>query len=119
MRRSTARFRMASRSPGRRRIVIRSTAGLLLDVRGSKSGGWESSNVRMAISASADSDTRSFAANSANERFSCGVGRAVIDGAVDFKVPPVTARQPMLRQIADISLSIHHSDCQTTTLLVV
>src|SRR5271170_149723 len=118
MRRSAARFRMASRSPGRRRIVIRSTAGLLLDVRGGKSGTSESSNVRMAISASVDSDTRSFAATSANERFSCGVGRAVIDGAVDFRFPSVTARKAvLLLQIADTSLSCHHSNNDPTTLL--
>jgi hypothetical protein len=107
---------MASRSPGRRRIVIRSTAGSLLDARGGKSGTSESSNVRMAISASVDSDTRSFAATSANERFSSGVGRAVIDGAGDFRVLSVTARQRPLRQNADTSLSCHHSHTDPTTL---
>ncbi len=117
MRRSAARCRMASRSPGRRRIVIRSTAGLLLDVRDGWSRTSESSNVRMAISASVDSDTRSFAATPENIRFSSGVGRAVIDGAVDFRVPSFTARQPMLRQIADTSLSCHHSNTDLRTLL--
>jgi hypothetical protein len=109
---------MASRSPGRRRIVIRSTAGLVLDVRGGKSDTSELSIVRIAISASVDSDTRSFAATSANERFSCGVGRAVIDGAVDFGVPSFTEGQPLsLLQIADTSLSRHHSNTDPTTLL--
>jgi hypothetical protein len=97
--------------------VIRSTAGSLLDVRGGKSGTSEASNVRMAISASVDSDTRSFAATSANERFSCGVGLAVIDGAVDFSVLPVIARQRLLRQNADTSLSCPHSNTDPTTLL--
>jgi hypothetical protein len=64
---------MASRSPGRRRIVIRSVAGSLLDVLAGKSGTSEASKVRMAISASVDSDTRNFAATSANERFSCPI----------------------------------------------
>jgi hypothetical protein len=36
----------------------------------------------MAISAGVDSDIRSFAATSANDRFSCSVGRAVIDETV-------------------------------------
>ena len=108
---------MANRSPGRRRIVIRSTAGSLLDVRSGKSGTSESSNVRMAIRARADSDTRSFAATSANRRFSCGVGRAVIDGAVDFAAPSFTARDPVLRQIADTSLSCLDSHTDPTTLL--
>src|SRR5277367_137271 len=108
---------MASRSPGRRRIVIRSTAGSLLDVRGGKSGTSEASNVRMAISASVDSDTRSFAATSANERFSCGVGRAVIDGAVDFRALAFTARERLLQQNADTSLSCLHSNTDPTTLL--
>ncbi len=71
----------------------------------------------MAISASVDSDTCRFAATSANERFSCGVGRAVIDGAVDFEAPSFTARQPVLLQIADTSLSCHHSNNDPTTLL--
>jgi hypothetical protein len=62
MRRSAARCRMASRSPGRRRMVIRSRAGPLLDGLGGKSGAWESSNARMAISASVDSDTCRWAA---------------------------------------------------------
>ena len=70
----------------------------------------------MAISASVDSDTRSFAATSANERFSCGVGRAVIDGAFDFSVLSVTARQRLLRQNADTSLSCLHSNTDPTTL---
>src|SRR5208283_1662687 len=118
MRRSPARRRMASRSPGRRRIVIRSVAGSLLDVRAGKSGTSEASNVRMAISASVDSDTRNFAATSANERFSCGVGRAVIDGAVDFRALSFTARQHLLRQNADTSLSCRrHSNTDPTTLL--
>ena len=103
MRRSAARCRMASGCPGRRRIVIRSTAG---DVCGGKSGTSESSNARIALSA--DSDTCRLAAASTNKRFTCGVGRVVIDEPIDFKVPSVTARQPMLRQIADISLSCHH-----------
>src|SRR5271165_2378782 len=117
MRRSAARCRIASRSPGRRRTVIRSTAGSLLDVRSGKSRTSESSNVRIAIRARADSDTRSFAATSANKRFSCSVGRAVIDGAVDFKVPSVTARRPVVRQIADTSLSSLDPHTDPTTLL--
>src|SRR5579862_6633160 len=116
MRRSAARFRMASRSPGRRRIVIRSTARSLLDVRGGKSGTSETSNVRMTISASVGSDTRSFAATSVNARFSCGVGRAVIDGAVDFRALSFTARHRLLRQNADTSLSCLHSNTDPTTL---
>jgi hypothetical protein len=108
---------MASRSPGRRRIVIRSVAGSLLDVLAGKSGTSEASKVRMAISASVDSDTRNFAATSANERFSWGVGRAVIDGAVDFRALSFTARQRLLRQNADTSLSCLHSNTDPTTLL--
>jgi hypothetical protein len=75
------------------------------------------SNVRIAISASVDSDTRNFAATSANERFSCGVGRTVIDGAVDFRALSFTARQRLLRQNADTSLSCLHSNTDPTTLL--
>jgi hypothetical protein len=71
----------------------------------------------MAISASVDSDTRSFAATSANERFSFGVGLAVIDGAVDSSVLSVIARQRLLRQNADTSLSCPHSNTDSTTLL--
>ena len=69
----------------------------------------------MAISASVDSDTRSFAATSANERFSFGVGLAVIDGAVDFSLLSVIARH--LRQNADTSLSCPHSNTDPTALL--
>src|SRR5580658_3512478 len=115
MRRSAARCRMASRSPGRRRIVIRSRAGPLLDGLGGKSGAWESSNARIAIRASVDSDTCRWAATAANRRFSCGVGRAVIDGALAFAAPSFTARQPVLLQIADTSLSCHHSNTDPTT----
>src|ERR1700683_675511 len=122
MRRSGARFRIASRSPGRRRIVIRSTAGSVLAVRVGWSRISEPSKLRMAISASVDSDNCSFAAISANARFSAGVGRAVIDGAIDFRVPSFTAREPKLRQNADTLLSCHHSntdnnDLARTTLL--
>ncbi len=117
MRRSAASSRIADRSPGRRRIVIRSMAGSLLDVRGGKAHTSESSNVRMAIRARADSDTCSFTATSANRRFSSGVGRAVIDGAVNLGAPSFTAHEPVLRQIADTSLSCHHSHTDPTTLL--
>jgi hypothetical protein len=108
---------MASRSPGRSRIVMRSSAGPLLDVLGGKSGDCESSNARMAISASVDSDICRWAATAANIRFSSGVGRAVIDGAVDFMAPSFTARQPVLLQFADTSLSCHHSNNDPTTLI--
>jgi hypothetical protein len=50
------------------------------------------------------------AATAANKRFSRGVGRAVIDGAVDFEAPSFTAHQPVLLQIADTSLSCYHSN---------
>jgi hypothetical protein len=56
MRRSAARCRIANQSPGRRRIVIRSTAGLLRDVFDGKSLTFEWSNARIAISASVDCD---------------------------------------------------------------
>jgi hypothetical protein len=115
MRRSAARCRMASRSPGRRRIVIRSRAGPLLDGLDAKSGDWESSSARMAISASVDSDTCRWAATAANRRFSCGVGRAVIDGAVDFEAPSFTACQSVLLQFADTSLSCPHFNSDPTT----
>ena len=69
----------------------------------------------MAISASVDSDTCRRAATAANRRFSCGVGRAVIDGAVAFEAPSPTARQPVLLQIADTSLSCPHSNNDPTT----
>jgi hypothetical protein len=91
MRRSAARCRIASRSPGRRRIVIRSTAGPL-DLFAGKSRMSESSKARMEMSASVDSDICRLAAIAANKRFSSGVGRAVIDGAVDLRVPSFTAR---------------------------
>jgi hypothetical protein len=71
----------------------------------------------MAISASADSDTRSFAATSENKRFSFGVGLAVIDGAVDFSALSVIARQRLLRQNADTSLSCPHSNNDPTRLV--
>ena len=41
----------------------------------------------------------------------------MIDGAVDLRVPSFTAREPVLRQIADTSLSCHHSNTDPTTLL--
>jgi hypothetical protein len=69
----------------------------------------------MAISASVDSDTCRLAATAANRRFSCGVGRAVIDGAVAFEAPSFSARQSVLLQIADTSLSCHHSNNDPTT----
>ncbi len=97
--------------------MIRSTAGPLLDVIGGKADKSESSSARIAIRASADSDSCRLEATAANKRFSCGVGRAVIDGAVDFGAPSFTARQPMLRQFADTSLSCHHSHSDPTTLL--
>jgi hypothetical protein len=115
MRRSAARWRMASRSPGRRRIVIRSTAGPL-DLFAGKSGMSESSKARIAMSASVDSDICRLAATAANNRFSWGVGRAVIDGAVDLGAPSFTAREPVLRQIADTSLSCHHSNTAITPI---
>jgi hypothetical protein len=108
---------MASRSPGRRRIVIRSRAGPLLDGLSGKSGDCASSHARMAISARVDSEIRRWAASAANTRFSCGVGRAVIVGAVDFKAPSFTARNLELQQNADTSLSCHHSNQDPTTLL--
>src|SRR6266404_6818302 len=117
MPRSAARCRMASRSPGRRRIVIRPKAGPLLDGSGSKSGDCDSSNARMAISASADSDICRCAATAANKRFSGGVGRTVIDEAVAFEAPPFTARKPVLLHIADTSLSCHHSNDRPAPLL--
>ncbi len=46
----------------------------------------------MAISASVDSDICRWAATAANIRFSGGVGRAVIDGAIAFEAPSFTAR---------------------------
>ena len=108
---------MASRSPGRKRIVIRSRAGPLLDGMGGKSSDCETSHARMAISASVDSEICRRAAAAANRRFSCGVGRVVIDGAVAFAAPSLAARQPVLLQIADTSLSCHHSNNNPTTLL--
>lgn len=97
--------------------MIRSRAGPLPDGLGGKSGDCELSQARMAISASVDSDTCRWAATAANKRFSCGVGRAVIDGAVDFKEPTFTARKPELQQNADTSLSCHHSNNDPTALL--
>ena len=110
MRPSAARCRMASRSPGRRRIVIRSRAGPLPGGRDSNSRDCASSHARMAIRASVDSDMCRRAAISANTRFSCGVGRAVIVGAADLKTPSFTAHQPKLLQNADASLSCHQSN---------
>jgi hypothetical protein len=110
MHRSAARCRMANRSPGRRRIVIRSRAGPPPEGRGSNSGDCASSHARMAISASVDSDMCRWAASAANTRFSCGVGRAVIVGAIDFKPPSFTARNLQLQQNADTSLSCHQSN---------
>jgi hypothetical protein len=92
----------------------------LFEVLGGELGTSESSNERMAISASADSDICRLVAIAANKRFSSGVGRAVIDRTVDFKVVSFTARQRLLRQIADTSLSCHHSyisHIDPTTLL--
>ena len=63
---------------------------------------------------SVDSDTCRWAATAANSRFSGGVGRAVIDGAVAFEAPLFTARQSVLLQIADTSLSCHHSNNDPT-----
>jgi hypothetical protein len=97
--------------------VIRSKAGLLLDGLAGKSGTFESSSARMAISAKVDSDTCRWAATAANSRFSGGVGRAVIDGAVAFEAPLFTARQSVLLQIADTSPSCHHSNNDPTTEL--
>jgi hypothetical protein len=117
MRRSDARRRMASRSPGRKRMVIRSRAGPLLDGLGGKLDDCESNQARMAISASVDSEICRRAATAANKRFSSGVGRAVIVGAVDFEAPTFIARNSELQQNADTSLSCHHSNNDSTTLL--
>jgi len=57
------------------------------------------------------------AATAANKRFSSGVGRAVIVGAVDFEAPTFIARNSELQQNADTSLSCHHSNNDSTTLL--
>ncbi len=73
----------------------------------------ESSNSRIATNASADSDIWRPAAIAANRRFSSAVGRAVIEGAV-FKAPSFTARQRLLRQNADSSLSCRHSNNDPT-----
>jgi hypothetical protein len=97
--------------------VIRSTAGPLFEVVGRELGTSESSNDLMATSASADSDNYRLVAIAVNKRFSSGVGRAVIDGAVDFKVVSFTGRQRLLQQIADTSLSCHYSKNDPTTLL--
>jgi len=70
----------------------------------------------MAISANVDSEICRRAATVANRRFSCGVGRAVIDGAVDFEAPSFTASKAVLLHIADTSLSCHHSNNDPTTL---
>ena len=91
--------------------------GTALDVFARKPGTSESISERMAISASVDSDSCRFAAIAANRRFSCGVGRAVIDGAVAFEGPSFAACQSVLLQIADTSLSCHHSNNDPTTLL--
>jgi hypothetical protein len=117
MRRSAARCRMASRSPGRNRIVIRSRAGPLPEGQGSRSGDCAWSQARMAISASLDSDICRWAAIAVNARFSSSVGRAVIVGASDFRAPSFTARKLQLQQNADTSLSCHHSNNDPTTLL--
>jgi len=71
----------------------------------------------MAISARVDSDMCRWRASAANLRFSCGVGRAVIVGAIDFKAPSFTAHNPELQQNADTSLSCHHSNQDPTTPL--
>ncbi len=63
----------------------------------------------MAISARVDSEICRWAPSAANTRFSCGVGRAVIVGAVDLKAPSFIARNSELQQNADTSLSCHHS----------
>ena len=115
--RSDARRRMASRSPGRKRIVIRSWAGPLLDGLGGKSGDCDSSQARMAITASVDSEICRWAATAANRRFSSDVGRAVIVGAADFKALSFTARNSELQQNADTSLSCHQSSNDPATLL--
>jgi hypothetical protein len=108
---------MASRSPGRKRIVIRSRAGPSLDGLGGKSGDCESSKARIAISASIDSEICRWAATTAKRCFSSGVGRAVIVGAVDFMAPSFIVRNSELQQNADTSPSCHHSNNALATLL--
>jgi hypothetical protein len=71
----------------------------------------------MAISASAVSDICRWTATAANMRFSSGVGRAVIVGAVDFEAPTFIARNSELQQNADTSLSCHHSNNDPSTLV--
>ncbi len=97
--------------------MIRSRAGPLLDGSGGKSGECESSNARIAISASVDSETCRRAATVANRCFSSGVGRVVIVGAIDFEAPTFIARKSELQQNADTSLSCHHSKNDPTMLL--
>ena len=76
MRRSAARWRMASRSPGRRRIVIRSTAGPLPDLFAGKSGMSDSSKARIAMSASVDSDISPLGGNRGEQTLLLGCSDA-------------------------------------------
>jgi hypothetical protein len=92
--RFVARPRMACRSPGRRRIVIRSRAvsrsdrtRLPADPRLA-----ESNRPRIAIRASLLSEIPRAAAMDANRCFSSAVGRAVIDGRLRLLVLSLMTR---------------------------
>src|ERR1700683_4931567 len=86
MPRCTARRAIDSPSPGRKRMVIRSVAdtraGAGTDPRiGTAS---RSRTLRIAIIASADSETPDVAASVAKRAFSAAEGRAVIEGRDDL-----------------------------------
>src|SRR6202050_2178566 len=86
MPRCAARRAIDSPSPGRKRMVIRSVAGPRAgagtDSRNGAASGFKS--LRMAIIASADSETPDAAASVAKRAFSAAEGRAVIDGRDDL-----------------------------------
>src|ERR1700733_3868808 len=118
MPRCAARRAIDSPSPGRKRMVIRSVAGPRAGAgTESRSGAASGSRtLRIAIIASADSETPDAEASVAKRAFSIAVGRAVIEGGDDLAERQVMTKAARAAS-ADTSLSCRQSDFQPQNVL--
>src|ERR1700683_1081769 len=105
MPRCAARCAIDSRSPGRKRMVIRSVAGPRAGAGAASRNGAASGSrtLRIAIIASADSERPDAVASVANRAFSAAEGRAVIEGRDDLAERQVIT-SAACAAIADTSL---------------
>src|SRR5579863_2516833 len=118
MPRCAARRAIDSPSPGRKRMVIRSVAGPRAGAGTDphNGGASRSRTLRIAIIASADSETPDAAASVAKRAFSATEGRAVIESRDDLAERQVITKAARAA-IADTPLSCRQSNFQPQNVL--